>query len=127
MSAVILYDGECGLCRAAVRGARALARHGSIKPVAAQSDQGRALTPGMSEEERMASFHLVEDGRIVSGPEALAPTIRRLRVLRPAAGVLERKGLVYRAAAAVYHWVTPRRGRLSRFVPERWKRPLEES
>jgi hypothetical protein len=79
----------------------------------------------MSEEERMASFHLLEDGRIVSGPEALAPTIRRL-ILGPAAGVLERRGIAYRAAAAVYEWVTPRRGKLSRFVPRRWKRPLEE-
>lgn len=126
MSAVLLYDGECGLCRAAVRGARALARRGSIKPVAAQSDRGRALTPEMSDEERMASFHLVEDGRVVSGPEALAPTIRHLRVVAPAARVLERKGVVYRAAAATYHWITPRRRSLSRFIPKRWRRPLQE-
>jgi predicted DCC family thiol-disulfide oxidoreductase YuxK len=127
MSAVLLYDGECGLCRAAVRGARALARRGSIKPIAAQSEKGRALTPGMSDAQRMASFHLVENGKVVSGPDALAPTIRHLRGLAPAAGVLERRGVVYRAAAATYHWITPRRRSLSRFLPNRWKQPLPES
>jgi predicted DCC family thiol-disulfide oxidoreductase YuxK len=120
----LIYDGDCGVCRAVVRGAKALDKEGAVRPVAAQSPEGHELTPGMSEDQRMASFHLVEDGRVRSGPEALAPTLRLLPSLRPAAALLERSPLAYRAAAAVYHWVTPRRHRLARFLPSSWKRPL---
>jgi predicted DCC family thiol-disulfide oxidoreductase YuxK len=122
--AALVYDGQCGLCRAVARGARALDRRRNLLPVAAQSAEGHELTHGMSEEERLASFHLVEGGEVTSGPDALAPTLRLIPALRPAASLLEHSHVASRAAAAVYHWVTPRRHRLARFLPERWKRPL---
>ena len=122
--AALVYDGECGLCRAAVRAVRSLDRESRIEPVAAQSPAARELTPGMSEEERLSSFHLVEDGEVRSGPQALAPTLRLLPPLDPAASLLERNRTAYRMAAAAYHWITPRRHRLARLLPDRWKRPL---
>ena len=124
MTAALIYDGDCGLCRAVARAARALDKRGSIRPVPAQSEEGRHLTPGMSEDERMASFHLVKSDGVTSGPEALAPTLRLLPPLRPAASLLERSPVAYRAASALYHWVTPRRHRLARLLPKRWTRPL---
>ena len=122
--AALVYDGDCGFCRAAVRGARALNRDDELEVVPAQSEQARRLTPALSDEERMASFHLVENGGVASGPEALAPTLRKLRGLGPAATLLERSDLLYRAAAATYRWVTPRRHRLAKLLPRRWTRPL---
>jgi predicted DCC family thiol-disulfide oxidoreductase YuxK len=122
--AALIYDGSCGFCRAAVRGARALDRNRSLFAVAAQSAEGRLLTPSLSDRERLASFHLVENGEVRSGADAIASTLRLLPSLRPAAMLLDRSRVANSSAAAVYRWVARERGRLGRLLLERWKRPL---
>jgi predicted DCC family thiol-disulfide oxidoreductase YuxK len=99
----LLYDADCGFCRWAVDKILAWDRSRRLRLVSLQSPESDALLPGMSEQERMASWHLVADGRVYSGGAVAPPLLRLLPGGRPFAhvfalfpGVTE---LVYRSVA----------------------------
>lgn len=101
----LLYDEDCGLCRTILGAILALDRAGRIRPVPIGSDEARALTPDMTDEQREASFHIVyPDGTIRSAGAGLAELLPALKL---APGISERG---YRAVAE-------NRSRLGRFVP----------
>jgi predicted DCC family thiol-disulfide oxidoreductase YuxK len=87
----ILYDRDCGFCRWSLAKLLGWDRHRRLRPVALQDPAADRLLAGMSEEERMASWHLVEPGGTVhSGGAAFAPLLRMLPGGVPLAGVAER-------------------------------------
>ncbi len=86
--AVLLYDADCGFCRWAVDKLLAWDRAGRLRPAALQSPQADQLLPGLSEETKMASWHLVIDGNVYSGGAAAAPLLRLLPGGRPLAPVV---------------------------------------
>jgi predicted DCC family thiol-disulfide oxidoreductase YuxK len=121
----LLYDEECGVCRAAVRGVLKLAPYGRIRPVGLRTERAAELIPDRSEDERLASFHLVAPtGERWSGPEAVSHLLDEIPSLRPAAGLLRGTPALQRATASAYGWVARNRGRMSPYIPERWKRPI---
>ena len=62
--ATLLYDRDCGFCRWCSRqGARLGPARLDLRPVALQSEEAGRLLGGMPEDQRMASWHLVEPGR----------------------------------------------------------------
>jgi predicted DCC family thiol-disulfide oxidoreductase YuxK len=72
------------------------------------------------QEERAASWHLVEpDGRVKSAGAALPPLLRLLPGGRPLAAVFDR---FPRATARGYRWVADHRSVLGRGVSERARR-----
>ena len=83
----LLYDGECGFCRWATGLLLRWDTHCRLRPVALQDALAAELLPGMSEEDRFDSFHVVgDDGEIRSGGRALPYLIGELpRGRRPAA------------------------------------------
>src|SRR5207247_8333149 len=85
-------------------------------PVALQSPEADALLAGMSEEARMASWHLVSpDGEVRSAGAALAPLMRMLPGGAPIAFVAEAlPGVTARA----YDLVARSRGAIGRLIPE---------
>jgi predicted DCC family thiol-disulfide oxidoreductase YuxK len=117
----LLYDRDCGFCtwvtdvilRWDSRGDRRL------RPVALQDPEGTALLPGLSEDQRMASFHLVgPDGAVRSGGEALAALTGLLPAGTPLQLVLNTTpGTTDRG----YRWVADHRVGISRWVPSRFK------
>jgi predicted DCC family thiol-disulfide oxidoreductase YuxK len=113
-AAVLLFDSDCGFCRWAVSKFLSWDRRGRVRPVALQSEEAIRYLPGMTEERRMASWHLVlADGRTYSAGAAAPPLLRLL----PAG-----KGLAAILAAApatterVYQWTAGHRDRLGRIV-----------
>jgi predicted DCC family thiol-disulfide oxidoreductase YuxK len=101
---LVLYDGECGFCRASLGWLLRWDRRGRLEPVALQSARAADILAELSEEERMDSWHLVSpDGERWSAGAA-APQLLRLlpggrvpaRVLDAAPGITER---AYRFAA----------------------------
>lgn len=76
--AVVLYDADCGFCRWAIDKLLAWDRARRLRPAALQGPEADRLLPGLSEEARMGSWHLVVDGRIYSGGAAAAPLLRLL-------------------------------------------------
>lgn len=115
--ATLLYDADCGFCRWSLERVLAWDRRGRLRPLALDSAEARELTPGMSDEQRAASWHLVEaDGTVASGGAAFAPLGRLL----PGGALL---GAVPRGVAdRGYRFVASRRGRLGNLVAGRRSR-----
>ena len=60
---VVLYDPDCGFCRVVLALLLRWDTQGRLRPVALGSEEADGLLRGMPEDERMASWHLVEDAR----------------------------------------------------------------
>ena len=87
----LLYDRDCGFCRWSLGKVLAWDRRGRIQPVSLQSRQADELLPGMSDERRMGSWHLVEaDGSVRSAGAGIAPLLRTLPGGSPLAAVAAR-------------------------------------
>jgi predicted DCC family thiol-disulfide oxidoreductase YuxK len=104
----LLYDADCGFCKWCLSVILRWDRHGRLRPVAIQSDEGVRLLGGMSEEDRLDSWHLVKpDGSVVSAGAAAAPLSRLLPGGRPLAALFERFPT---ATERAYRWVADHRG-----------------
>ena len=100
----LLYDADCGLCKFIV--ARVLEVNHQVRPVALQDPSAEGLLPGMSPEERLGSFHLVDSsGRVHSAGDGLAQLIPPLR-RSP------------RLADRLYWLVAGNRDRLGKLIPD---------
>jgi predicted DCC family thiol-disulfide oxidoreductase YuxK len=148
--AIVIYDADCGFCKWCLallltwdvaRSNRSRREHGRPSPPIQQVWWGRSAVPGalrplplgaeeadrllrdLSPDERMASWHLIDDsGRRSSAGAALAPALSLLPGgLVPAAALVRAPRLTERA----YRWVADHRGLLGRFVPARARRWAE--
>jgi predicted DCC family thiol-disulfide oxidoreductase YuxK len=114
--AVVFYDADCGFCRWAVDKVLAWDRAGKLRPAALQGPEADRLLRGLSDEEKMASWHLVVDGNRYSGGAAAAPLLRLLPGGRPLASVVARFPQVSDRA---YRYVARHRDRFGRLAGTR--------
>ena len=112
--AVLLYDGDCGICRWSAAKVLKWDRRRRLRPVALQDAEAGRLLGHLTEEERMSSWHLVTpDGRTVSAGAAAAPLLRLLPGGRPLAALAAAlPGVTERA----YRLVADNRGRFGPLV-----------
>jgi predicted DCC family thiol-disulfide oxidoreductase YuxK len=88
---ILLYDSDCGFCRWSLGQVLAWDRRARIRPVSLQSKQAEELLAGMPEEQRFASWHLVDaDGELHSAGAGIAPLLGLLRGGRPLAAIAVR-------------------------------------
>jgi predicted DCC family thiol-disulfide oxidoreductase YuxK len=121
---IVLYDGDCGLCKWLLAWLLRFDRAGRLQPIALQRPEAEALLADLDPAERMASMHLVSPGGMrASAGDALPPLLRLLSGGRLPAAVLER---FPRLADAGYRWVAAHRIGISRFVPRRAKERAAE-
>ena len=114
--AVILYDADCGFCRWAIDRVLVWDRAGKLRSEALQGPEADRLLPELSEEAKMASWHLVVDGNVYSGGAVAAPLLRLLPGGRPLAPVVAAfPGLSDRA----YRLVARNRDRFGRLAGAR--------
>jgi predicted DCC family thiol-disulfide oxidoreductase YuxK len=120
VEAVLLYDADCGFCRWCVAKALKWDRRGRLRPVALQDPAADELLAGLDDDERMASWHLVDgDGRRYSGGAAFAPLLSLL----PRGGRLARLAARFpRLVEAGYSAVASRRSWFGRLLPVAAKR-----
>jgi predicted DCC family thiol-disulfide oxidoreductase YuxK len=119
-SPVVLYDADCGFCRAVLAGLLALDRRRRLRPVALQSAEGERLLPGETEEERLAALHFAVPGQTpVAGGAAVSALLSELPGGRPLARLLDR---LPAATERAYRLVADNRSTLSRAVPAAAKR-----
>jgi len=116
----VLYDEDCGFCRATLALLLRWDVRRALLPEAIQSPAGQELLRELAPDDRLASAHVVfADGRVASGGDAVAPIARVLPAGAPVA-------LLASALAAPtrlgYRWVARNRIALSRGVPQRFKR-----
>jgi len=118
--AAILYDPDCGFCRVSLAALLSWDRHGRLRPVALGSEEADSLLAGMPEEDRMASWHLVEPGGVRSAGAAFEPAFARLPGGRPLARLCARfPGVCERG----YRLVADHRSLFGRLLPaaaRRW-------
>jgi predicted DCC family thiol-disulfide oxidoreductase YuxK len=92
----VLYDGTCVLCARSKAKLETWKSAGSIRFLALQSPEARALVPGLDEEAYLGSMHVVENGQVHSAhdgwyrimrlaplPLALAATLTPRFLARP--------------------------------------------
>jgi len=122
--ATLLYDRDCGFCRWCLAKVLAWDRRRAVRPVALQSERAGKLLGGMPEEERMASWHLVDgEGVLRSGGAAFPGLLRLLPGGAPLAGLAAQAP---RATDRAYHWVAGNRSRWGKLVTEGAKRRADE-
>lgn len=116
---VVLYDADCGFCRWTLAKLLAWDRRGALRPVPIDSEEGERLLAGMEREQRLASWHLVREGRTWSAGAAFPPLLRLLPGGRPLAGIAARWP---RLTQAGYGLVAGNRGTPGRLLPAGAKR-----
>lgn len=113
-TAALLYDRDCGFCRCALRVVLSWDRSGGLRPLALQDPEAERLLEGLSEQQRLDSWHLVlPDGSRHSAGRAVAPLLRRLPLGAPAAALADAFPALTEAA---YRAVANRRAGLHRLL-----------
>jgi predicted DCC family thiol-disulfide oxidoreductase YuxK len=121
---LVLYDGDCGLCKWLLAGLLRFDRAGRLRPIALQRPEADVLLADLDPVERMASMHVVSpDGTRMSAGAALPQLLRLLKCGRLPAAVCER---FPRLTSAAYQWVATHRIGISRFVPGGLKKRAAE-
>ncbi|MGH2984865.1 MAG: thiol-disulfide oxidoreductase DCC family protein [Solirubrobacterales bacterium] len=117
--ATVLYDSDCGFCRWSLAKLLRWDRRHLLRPLALQDPEAGTLLPGMSEEERLASWHLVDaEGEVRSAGAALPVLLRLLPGGTPFALVAARAP---RITERGYRWIAEHRSRFGRLLSERAK------
>ncbi|MEJ2483585.1 MAG: DCC1-like thiol-disulfide oxidoreductase family protein [Gemmatimonadota bacterium] len=108
---IVLFDGVCHLCHAAVRFIIATDREGTFRFAPLESDLGRRLSDGRFEDgAEPDSVLLVDDGDLYEGAEAALRIARRLGPPWSALGILRivprswRERLYASVARRRYRW-----------------------
>jgi predicted DCC family thiol-disulfide oxidoreductase YuxK len=115
VGALLLYDADCGFCRWSAATVLRWDRRGVLRPVALQEPEADGLLEGLTTDERMRSWHLVDgDGRRYSAGAAFAPLLGLLPRGKRLARLAER---FPRSVELGYEAVASRRAWLSRLVP----------
>jgi predicted DCC family thiol-disulfide oxidoreductase YuxK len=118
--ATLLYDRDCGFCRWCLGKVLAWDRRRSLRPVAIQSEEADRLLAGLSEEERLASWHLVDrEGTVCSAGAAFPGLFGLLPGAAPLAALTSR---IPTATDRAYRWVAGNRSRWGKLVTEGAKR-----
>jgi predicted DCC family thiol-disulfide oxidoreductase YuxK len=114
--ATLIYDGECGLCRAAVRWVAQRDREQLVALVPFQDGDAVARF-GITLPALAAAMHLVlPDGRVFAGADAVPELLRRLGRWRWLAWLFAVPG-VRPIARRLYRWIALRRRCLVRGSP----------
>src|ERR1700761_3068437 len=119
-SATVIYDADCGFCKACLAVLLVWDRRSALRPLPLGTAEADELLSDLPPAARITSWHLIEaDGRRHSAGAAFAPTLRLLRGGRIPASVFAR---FPRTTERGYRWVTGHRSFLGRFVPGRARR-----
>ena len=112
--AVLIYDGDCPVCRASALWVMRLALAGhALEILPCRSSVRRERFPRMGEEACLAAMQLVlPGGRVVAGADAVPELLRRMPGLAWLAGAFALPG-ARPVARRMYAWMARNRWRLS--------------
>jgi predicted DCC family thiol-disulfide oxidoreductase YuxK len=116
---IVLWDRDCGFCAFMLSLVLRADRRRRLKPMPIQSPDGERLLADMPVEQRLASWHFIDDhGRRTSGGEALTELLRHLPGGRVPAALT---GALPGVTEGAYGWVATHRRLLSRPIPSGFK------
>lgn len=111
--AILIFDGECGLCQGGKRWVEARALPGMFEFLPCQADERKRRFPTMPEATCLEAMQLVlPDGQILSGTAAIPEILGRLRGWRWAMLLFRMPGVAL-LAPRVYAWVARHRYTIS--------------
>ena len=115
--ALLLYDEDCGFCRFSVELILKWDRHSRLRAATIQGPEGKEHLAGLTEEQRLASWHLITPGgQRFSGGDAAAPLADLLPVGAPLAALFR----TYPSATNdAYQWVASHRTDLGRWIGQK--------
>jgi predicted DCC family thiol-disulfide oxidoreductase YuxK len=116
---ILLYDSDCGFCRWCLGKVLAWDHRHELRPAALQDPEADRLLAEVPSDERMSSWHLVQDGEVRSGGAAFPPLFRLLPGASPLAALTARFS---RATDRTYRWVAGNRSRWGKLVTDGAKR-----
>lgn len=118
--AVLVFDGNCPVCKGAVKWIEENQWKGSFEMLPCQSKEAKERFPFMEETVCMQAMQLIlPDGRVLSGEKALPEVLRRLKRFSPAADLfkLPGSGILSRS---FYRWFADNRYHIADlFAPEK--------
>ena len=115
----VLYDPDCGFCRVTLALLLRWDTRRTLRPVPLGTEEADAFLAHMPEEERMASWHLVDRGHVHSAGAAFPAVFDRL----PGGGPLARATERFPGGSdRLYRWVADHRSLLGRPIPESARR-----
>jgi predicted DCC family thiol-disulfide oxidoreductase YuxK len=112
--AVLIYDGDCAMCRASALWLmrRALSR-GALEILPCRSGARRARFPHIADQLCMSAMQLVlPDGRVLAGADAVPELLRRIRGWGWVAAAFDVPGM-RPVARRLYAWIARYRMKIS--------------
>jgi predicted DCC family thiol-disulfide oxidoreductase YuxK len=114
---VVLYDGDCGFCKVMLAVLLRWDRAHRLRAAPIQSAQGGQLLGDMPSQDRLKSWHLIDEGGALhSGGAAIPLVLSALPRAGPLAHVASR---IPRATSRTYGWVAAHRVLLGRLLGTR--------
>ena len=114
--AVLIYDGDCAICRRAVRRVGRRAWAGELELLPLQAPDLATRYPGLPEDVCRRSVQLVlPDGRVLAGSEAIRETLVRLKGVRWLSHAFRIPG-VKLLTRHLYGWIASNRHLLSQVL-----------
>ena len=107
--AVLIYDGECPVCRKAVAWITENMRRGAFETIPCRSGEARKKFPFIEQAVCMKAMQLIlPDGEVLSGEKALPEIVKRLKRYSPAAALFDLPGAEI-LARSFYRWFADNR------------------
>ena len=110
---IALYDQQCEICQAMVSWIQLLDPSGEIACVPIDPDRLTEHHPDLDLEECLRRLHVIANGEVSDGWEAVVAIARRLPRARPLVWI-DRFGPTRRLARSVYDWLAANRYELSK-------------
>jgi len=107
--AVLIYDGECPVCRKTAAWIRENMRKDAFEMIPCQSGEARKRFPFIEQAVCMQAMQLIlPDGEVLSAEKALPEIVKRLKRYSPAAALFEFPGAGL-LARSFYRWLADNR------------------
>lgn len=114
MKAVLIYDGECPVCRKAVEWVMNRSLPNAFELLSCHSEALRIRFPSIDKADCLQAMHLVlRDGAILAGERAVPEILRRLRGYRWAAALFRLPGVEI-CSGVFYRWFAKNRFHISK-------------
>ena len=126
--AVLIYDGECPVCRKTVAWIRENMREDAFEMIPCRSEEARKRFPSVEQSVCMQAMQLVlPDGMVLAGEKALPEILKRLKRYSPAAALFNLPGSDI-LSRSFYRWFADNRYHIANILfPDKKKRDKDNT